>query len=242
SRQSSTTGVTPTVATSGTANGTWRDVCLQIISEQFPGFEPRNDFDILTLGTTKYHGPRAELEAWLDEKLAVCVDVRGSHEVVMESMREMLSMPSSTITGLKPRGMERNVFLRPIPGSSCSIRLFPGCLEAREYCLDFVSTETGLPVNSPFKFELWAVPNPSLPWIGAISERIFSLENMFDYSTKDIPAGHEKFPLRDGQTYLLKRSGHKDVCFTVPLRRLPLAATVQARDVDMLDLPESVDA
>ncbi|RPD62267.1 hypothetical protein L227DRAFT_573476 [Lentinus tigrinus ALCF2SS1-6] len=53
-------------------------------------------------------------------------------------MRPTLDRPSNNITGLKPRGMERNVFLRPIPKSPYSIRLFPGRLESREYCLDFV--------------------------------------------------------------------------------------------------------
>ncbi|RPD77305.1 hypothetical protein L226DRAFT_483785 [Lentinus tigrinus ALCF2SS1-7] len=236
----SSAGVAGSTATITTRNN-WRDVCMEIMRKQLPDFEPRNDFDIMMLGTTRYSGARAKLETWLDEQLAIHINTRGSYEVVMEQTREALAMPSSTITGLKPLGSECGVFLRPIPHSSYSIRLFPGCLEAREYCLDFINTRTGLPVNSPFKFELWAIPNPSLPWIGGSFERVVAMERMFGFSKDEAPPGEETFLLRDGQTYLLKRPGRKDVRFTVPVRRRPLAAAAaQVDEVDQLDLPESV--
>ncbi|KAI0695268.1 hypothetical protein C8T65DRAFT_584467, partial [Cerioporus squamosus] len=218
----------------------WRDVCLRMIGEQYPWFQPRNDFDIYTLGTTKYRGNRAELGTWLDSKLAKCMGHQGSLENVMDNVRSALNLPSSTITGLKPRRTERNVFLRPIPHTSYSIRLFPGCFDAREYCLDFVDTRTGVPVNSPFKFELWVVPDPDRPWLGSGSARVTSLDVAFGQRQDEILPGHEKFVLRDGQTCLLKRPGHRDVRFTVPVRRRPVAAAVGAGDVHELDLPASV--
>lgn len=245
-----------------TAGDTWRDVCLQIISEKFPRFEPRNDFDIFTLGTSTYNGDQAELGTWLDSKLAKCIGRMGSLERVMDKMRSSLILPSSTITGVcapscrdvyvqlkvasqlkpKPRGIERNVFLRPIPHTAYSIRLFPGSLDAQEYCMDFVDTRTGTPVNSPFQFELWAVPDPAKPWLGCGSLRIHNLESAFGYSDDQILPGHEKFVLRDGQTCLLKRPGKKDIRFTVPIRSTPVAGAVGGRDVHELDLPAVVVA
>ena len=105
-------------------------------------------------------------------------------------------------------------------------------------------TQTGRPTNSPFQFELWTIPNPSLPYSGTTPALVVSLEQNFGRSKREIPDGQEKFVLRDGQTCLLKRPGHKDVRFRVPVRRQPLAvaAPVQAVDVNDLDLPESVVA
>ena len=101
-RASSRSSTTLPTVTSSTGNKTWRDTFLDILHEQLPGFEPRNDFDIFTLGTTEYQGIRAELNTWLDRKLAVCVRNRGSYEAVMEQTRAALALPSSTITGVCP--------------------------------------------------------------------------------------------------------------------------------------------
>ncbi|RDX39901.1 hypothetical protein OH76DRAFT_1459627 [Lentinus brumalis] len=225
-----------------TVGDTWRDVCRQIVSEQYPWFAPRNDFDIFTLAMTKYRGSREELGTWLDAKLASAIGRQGSMETVMGRVRSALNQPSNTITGLKPRRMDRNVFLRPIPQSSYSIRLFPGCFDAREYCLDFVDTRTGVAVNSPFKFELWVIPDPSTPWLGSGSTRITSLEKVFGYLEHDIPPGHKTFVVRDGQTCLLKRPGRRDVRVTVPVCIQPAAAATGADNAYVLTLPASVVA
>ncbi len=137
--------------------------------------------------------------------------------------------------------MEHNVFVRPIPNSSYSIRLFPGHAAAKEYCLDFVDNRTGLPVNSPFKFELFGAPNTgALP--GFRATPMMSLERGFGIPQDQIPPGHEKFLLMDGMTCVLRRPGHKDVRFTVPTRRQPPVAAAQAADdVDEIDLPTDVD-
>ncbi len=137
--------------------------------------------------------------------------------------------------------MEHNVFVRPIPNSSYSIRLFPGCAAAQEYCLDFVDNRTGLPVNSPFKFELFGAPNTGAS-PGFRVTPMMSLERGFGIPQDQIPPGHEKFLLMDGMTCVLRRPGHKDVRFTVPTRRQPPVAAAQAADdVDEIDLPTDVD-
>ncbi|KAI0700832.1 hypothetical protein C8T65DRAFT_557212, partial [Cerioporus squamosus] len=199
---------------------TWRDVCMQVMNRNFPGFEPRNDFDIFALGTTQPKDLPAgvELNTWLDEKLARAMQNLGSLEALMENVWTTLDLSSPF--QLKPRRMQRDVFVRPIPNSSYSIRLFPGCFLAKEYCLDFVDSKTGVPVNSPFKFELWVVPNPSAPWFTfAPSHRVTSLDSAFGVQQDEILPGHEKFVLRDGQTCLLRRPGCRDVRFTVPIRQ-----------------------
>lgn len=235
-----------------------------MIGEKFPDFEPRSDFEIFVLGTTKYLGNRAELGTWLDGKLALQLRHGSDLETIMERARNALATPSSTITGVcvssrrlwlscdltivcpplkfKPKEGESNpqILVRPIPRSRYSIRLFPGSPHVQEYCLDFVDTQTGRPVNSPFKFELWSIPNPSTPWSGLGSYRVYSLEQSFRVPQPDIIPGDEKFVLRDGQTCLLKRPGHKDVRFTVPVRHQPIPPLPPAADV--LDLPSEIPA
>lgn len=103
--------------------------------------------------------------------------------------------------------------------------------------MDFVNTETQEAVNSPFEFELWAVPDPDAPWLAMPSGRLYSLERNFHIAQDKILPGIEKWVLRDGQTCLLKRPGKKDVMFQVPVRRK--VKPVQY-DVDLLDFPKEV--
>ena len=70
--------------------------------------------------------------------------------------------------------------------------------------------------------------------------RIRSLEQAFGYSSANIPSGEEKFVLRDGQTYVLKRPGHRDLRFRVPVRTDGLEIADSARDEDCLRFPEYV--
>lgn len=139
----------------------------------------------------------------------------------------------------KPRPGRDLVHTRPIPGSRYSIRLWPGNPYVHEYCMDFVDTATQEAVNSPFEFELWAVPSLDAPWLSMPSGRLHSLERNFHIAQDKILPAEEKWVLRDGQTCLLKRPGKKDVMFSVPKRKvnsLPAAGY----DVDVLDFPKEV--
>lgn len=102
------------------------------------------------------------------------------------------------------------------------MRLFPGAFVRQEYCLDFVKAATGAPVNSPFDFELWAVPGPPLHMLFPM--RLMSLEESFGVRPENVPPGTETFVLRDGMTCLLKRPGNRTVRFTVPVRMKEAAA------------------
>lgn len=103
--------------------------------------------------------------------------------------------------------------------------------------MDFVKTETKEAVNSPFEFELWAVPDPDAPWLAMPSGRLYSLEHNFHIAQDKILPGIEKWMLRDGQTCLLKRPGKRDVFFRVPTRRNPNAVKY---DADVLAFPKEV--
>ena len=131
------------------------------------------------------------------------------------------------------------MFVRPIPDSEYSIRLWPGVTTSREYCLDFVHSATGEATNSPFEYELWSLPDPdalfSLPPM-----RLSSLENGFGVKTPDIRPGEEKFVLKEGLTCMLARPGKRGLRFTVPMRRRESSHS-QADDFDVLDLPKIVD-
>ena len=100
--------------------------------------------------------------------------------------------------------------------------------------MDFIHTKTGQAVNNPFKFELWSVANPiSLQ----PSCRMRSLEQMWGRNRCDIAAGMEKYVLRDGTTYILKREGHRVLRFKVPMRLTP---STSVPEVDDLNLPDII--
>ncbi|KAI1782192.1 hypothetical protein LXA43DRAFT_906514 [Ganoderma leucocontextum] len=235
------------------AEGTRRESYLDWIRDKYPSFEPRDDYEILTLVGSNYRGPESGIRSWLDNQLKIDLafakgfrfaeDVtdpetiaRGTQRFI-ERASALLNMRGS-ITGVKPKPGTRNVFRRPIPNSPYSIRLFPGSVAQREYCLDFVHTKTGEPVNSPPGFEIWAAVENAIPWLGGGTTRIRSLEHRLGFSAASILPGAEKFVLQDGQTCLLKRPGHKDLQFKVPMRAEGL--NLARLDVEQLHFPELV--
>ena len=134
-----------------------------------------------------------------------------------------------------PKEVNKYVYIRSIPDTKYSIRLFPGSISAAEYCLDFVDSATGEPVNSPFEFELWAVENPETPWLSMpVTMQMRSIEYAHGIKQADILPGHEKFILRDGLTCVLIRPGKPKIQFTVPVRKLPDQAKAAPEDVVIL--------
>ena len=114
---------------------------------------------------------------------------------------------------------EDDVLICPIPNSDYSLRLWGKGLESKhQYCLDFVRNVTHLPVNSPFEYELWVVPNKSAPWLPGVKSRIYSLERSFGIPQKDIVCGEERFVLLEGTTCHLERPEMRPVYFQVPIR------------------------
>lgn len=101
-----------------------------------------------------------------------------------------------------------------VPDSEYTVRLWPASPSHQMHCLDFVDTETTLPVNSPSDFELWTVLNVAPSTVEY--QRVHSLENIHGYYSEAIVAGEEKFVVRDGMQYALCRPGKEVFFFNAP--------------------------
>ncbi|KAI0737809.1 hypothetical protein C8Q80DRAFT_1211030 [Daedaleopsis nitida] len=191
---------------------------LEQVRAKYPNFEPRNDWEILALSNGAARGDEAQIRAYLDMMLAHQEAMQPGGTVVMYARATAMLDMRLEATGSKPPPGSNtpNVFVHPIPDTDFSLRLFPGSAALSEYCLDFVRTETGAPVNSPFEFELLQEANALFPQDFPLR----SLESCFGRTT--INPGEEKFVLRDGMPHVLKRKGHKDIRFTVPIRVMNL--------------------
>ncbi|EIW52414.1 uncharacterized protein TRAVEDRAFT_53837 [Trametes versicolor FP-101664 SS1] len=218
---------------------TMREVAMKTIRKHYPYFTPRNDWEVLYLSSAPYSGSEAGLYERLDNYLALDIKEQGSYKSVVRRATRDLDEPWE-MTGLKPSPGDPEVFVRPLPGSEYSIRLFSGNAASKDYCLDFVLTSTGEPVNSPFKFDLFTLPNPDAPVGSVPTVRMCPLEHSFGISQSEIDPGEEKFLLHDGQHCLLRRPGHRDVRFKVPTRRRPKPEAPPV-DADILDFPDIID-
>ncbi|KAI0639074.1 hypothetical protein C8Q77DRAFT_1152083 [Trametes polyzona] len=209
-----------------------REILLDVVRRNYPGLEPRNDFDIVELATERHEGTPVEVYAWLDNHFAEEVQSMGSYEKVMYNAAKLLD------TYVEPTGLPV-IFIRPIPDSEYSIRLFPDSISAAEYRMDFVETATGKAVNSPFEFELWGVPNPDTPHITmAMTGQLRSIERAHSIKQKYIDPGEERFILRGGQSCLSQRPGKIPVLFTVPSRKHE--EVTASHELRLLDLPKVV--
>ncbi|OSC98202.1 hypothetical protein PYCCODRAFT_1418218 [Trametes coccinea BRFM310] len=215
-----------------------RDLCLGQIHKLYPGFQPRSDFDILQLASTRQKGTYADIYAWLDKTYASFTSDDYGRETTDKYSTQMLNKWVDS-SGHKPKtGDEFGVFTQPLPDSKYSIRLFPGSVYAAEYFLDFVETETGQPVNHPFEHELWGIPDPDTPHLSVpCSGKLRSVERAAGIKPEDIFPGEEKYMLRDGLTCLLTRPGTRPVRFTVPVRR----KKVVDEGVEVLHFPRTID-
>ncbi|TFK86407.1 hypothetical protein K466DRAFT_152709 [Polyporus arcularius HHB13444] len=209
-----------TVKRGGIRGKTLRESYTESFRVHFPDFKPRGDIDIMVFGGSLdvYDGPEDGIYAWVDKEFAQHAGRWGGGALALRAISRSLDT-FVEVTGTKPKRGDAcpNVFVCPIPNCAYSVRLFPGAFVRQQYCLDFVNSETGEPVNSPFEFELWAVHAPS--WMGlVVPKKIVSQEEAYGIRLEDIKPGLESFVLRDGMACLLKRPGHRDVRFVVPIR------------------------
>ncbi|KAF8967426.1 hypothetical protein BDZ97DRAFT_2073490 [Flammula alnicola] len=109
-----------------------------------PNFIPRNSYDLCTLAG---HYRKAML--------------MQADAVALADM--VLSMPVNEISGVKPRPGDKHASICPIPDSKISLRLWPAWVSRREFCLDFVDSDTREPVNSPPGFDLYSAACLSEP-------------------------------------------------------------------------------
>ncbi|OSC98173.1 hypothetical protein PYCCODRAFT_1447577 [Trametes coccinea BRFM310] len=226
-----------------TASGAvlYRDFCVQHVKERYRDVKPRNDWELLRMTEVSFKGTPEEIYAILDKQYQSFLNSFGEEceWMIAKSLNQYIEP-----TGLKPQPKENNKYIHicPIPDTKYSIRLFPGSISAAEYCLDFVDSASGEPVNSPFEFELWGIPDPDAPWLGIpITMQLRSMEQSHGIKQADILPGHEKFLLRDGQTCVLIRPGKPKVRFTVPVRKHPDTPQARAEDEIVLKLPKVIE-
>ncbi|KAI9059093.1 hypothetical protein FKP32DRAFT_1580613, partial [Trametes sanguinea] len=212
-----------------------RDFYTPFVRKNFPTFEPQSDWELAVLTTAPVRGTNEEVRASLDRMRVAAVDLFGSEEIIERMATKTLN---TWVENTGPLPGAKSVFTQPIPDSIYSIRLFPGSISAAEYCMDFVVTATGQPVNSPFEFELWAVPHPDAPHLTPFTGRLWSIEHAHGIKQENILPGEEKFVLRDGLTCLLRRPGQKAIRFTVPTRRRTQTTT---EDIVVLPFPAFID-
>ncbi|KAI0644634.1 hypothetical protein C8Q79DRAFT_912749 [Trametes meyenii] len=213
-----------------------REVYLEVFKDAYPNLTPRDDYDIMILGSNRRVGTKEEILAWVDQRMQLDIKRSGSRDAVLESAKKLLDDLVAP-TGRKPRPGCNTAHIRPIPGSKYSLRLWPGNPYVNEYCMDIVDTDTKQAVNSPFKFDLWVIPDPDAPWLSGPIGCLRSLERNFGIPQQDILPGEEKWVLRDGQTCLIRRPGEKDVRFTVPVRKRRKLPTTE-EEVYILDFPK----
>ncbi|KAI0674828.1 hypothetical protein C8Q78DRAFT_1009110 [Trametes maxima] len=212
-----------------------REVYLEIFNKAYPTLLPRDDYDIMMLGANRRTGTKEEILAWVDRCMEADIEESGSREAVLESAKQLLDDLVAP-TGRKPRPGRDTSHIRPIPNSKYSIRLWPGNPYVNEYCMDIVDTATKQPVNSPFEFDFWIIPDLDTPWLGGPAGCLRSLERNFGIPQHKILPGEEKWVLRDGQSCLIRRPGEKDIRFTVPVRKRRKPPITE--EVYILDFPK----
>lgn len=214
---------------------TIRDACQKMIARKYPGFTPRDNFELYTLGASNYQGPQSNLEAWLRSVHGATLHrcFRGDLDRLNSTYASMLSQSLDGSLGvsdhkcsrmglvfssncqLKPAPEEKHgVIFHNIPNSKYVIRLWPASPSLQVHCLDFMDTETSQPVNLPSSFELWTVLTNNSTTIEY--QRLYSMENTHGQYDEAIAAGEEKFVVRDGMQYALFRSGTEAFRFKVP--------------------------
>ncbi|PIL29260.1 hypothetical protein GSI_09310 [Ganoderma sinense ZZ0214-1] len=201
--------------------------------------------DVLTgLCRQRHRGPRSsssieDVYTFVDNLFASETGGRPDYaDALLQYIGNTLDGPAQHLNEVKPPpGFEDpscGVILHSIPDSDFSVRLFPGDPAEQVHCLDFVRNDTGYPVNSPFDFELWAAS----AWPCSPCSRVFSIEESVGLAPESILPGEEIFALRDrGYTCLLKRKEHKDLVFTVPVRRRLVDGPSNRRMVRCATLP-----
>ncbi|KAI0026933.1 hypothetical protein K488DRAFT_63814, partial [Vararia minispora EC-137] len=226
---------------------------LQYVAKRgYPDINPRNDYEVSQLACGNYkpqkHGDFyawVERELHIDAQLVCPEDVERGKEIVLSRSKARLDKPAC-ISGFKPMpGDNEDVHICPIPNSEFSIRLFGKYMEDKQqYGLDFVRTSTGKSENSPFQYDLFTVSDPDVqtagPMMGPRSGRLFSVESGLGLEPSEIRPGAEKFIMFEGMCCLLKRKGHRDVYFKVPVRPKPKAPFKY--DADILEFQAALIA
>ena len=111
------------------------------------------------------------------------------------------------------------MFVRSIPNTDYSFRLFPGSRRNNQYCLDFVLTETGEAINSPLQHKLLMLPPKRNVWHVRGAVTLWTVGSGAGIPASEEQPGSEYYILNDGWKCMLTRPELPNMCFTVPVRR-----------------------
>lgn len=67
-----------------------RGLYIEFMQEAYPDITPRDDHDLLLLGSTRREGTTAEILAWVDKKMENHINIFGSRKAVMDNAKELL--------------------------------------------------------------------------------------------------------------------------------------------------------
>ncbi|KAI9062943.1 hypothetical protein FKP32DRAFT_767844 [Trametes sanguinea] len=198
-----------------------RQYYTELAREMHPDLPPQSSFDIFMLGSNKLANMTtpASKRAWLDQQWLELVEICGSEQTARTRIDNLLDAMVEP-TGRKPRPGDPDVTFIPIPGSNqLALRLWPGSLSAAEYCVDFFDGHVKTPINVPHEYQLWAIPDPTRPWLQPICMELHSIEKAYGIKSEDILPGEEKYVLRDGMLCQLCRGNEKVLRFYIPMRQ-----------------------
>ncbi|OSD05436.1 hypothetical protein PYCCODRAFT_1432593 [Trametes coccinea BRFM310] len=199
---------------------------VEVVAERFPDL-PLNglsDFEVYHLAIAEVDSERTlddvrriagDRWRWFVEE---CGGIRKAQQIWEEYMNEEVEP-----TGRKPEPGDPYVDILPIPGTSYSLRFWPGSLTWAEYCMDFVedTNHQGMvAVNVPAGYKVWAIPDPDhSPWLFPTCTQLESLERSYGIPPEKIIAGEEKYLLRDGLVCSLVYEDREVLRFQVPKRQ-----------------------
>lgn len=73
---------------------------MEFFEKTYSHMEPRDDYDLITLGSTRRTGTAAEIYAWADGQMRIDIKILGSREAVLANSAKVLDMAVG-ITGVR---------------------------------------------------------------------------------------------------------------------------------------------
>ncbi|KAI0705486.1 hypothetical protein C8Q76DRAFT_630684, partial [Earliella scabrosa] len=200
---------------------TLRELYQGIVRSTFPNVRPRSDFDLMELGAGGYEDVSEEdLIDCLDEDWEAFVEAMGGDAVHSLGLIQLKLNERPHVTGTKPSPGSADVIIQPIPGSEYCLRIWPGSLERREHCVDFVLAEdTNRPVGPPRRYKLCVDSPTNRRWFGIGLKALKTLEEIMGVPKSQRKPEEVKFVVLDGMSCVLTGpKGIDDVRIDIPVR------------------------
>ena len=148
---------------------------------------------------------------------------------------------------MKPQLGDPNVYTVCVPNSPYVLRMWEGGMTYYgHFCLDFYDTDRKAPVNLPAGHGLYpggpsmppigfaSGPGQYLPWPKGVRDGMNSRLKVPAFGSWErnmgmhsFPEGEEKWSFPEGSSLVLKRDGHPDFMFQVPVRQASFSVQAQ---------------